>query len=112
MWLLEMLLGPPVAVISAQEAASLWREGKAILVDVREPRELAEESIPGAEHVPLSKLRRDMPNLPRDKAILCICRSGRRSIPAARQFLKRGYTNVYSVRGGLKEWKRLGLPVR
>ncbi len=112
MWLLDMLFGPPVASVSPEEAADLWKQGKAILVDVREARELAEASIPGAKHVPLSQLRRNVPDLPKDKVILCICRSGRRSIPAARQFLKRGYAEVYSVRGGLKEWQRLGLPVK
>ncbi len=112
MGLLEMLFGPPVQAISVEEAADLWQQGKAILVDVREDHELAEGSIPGAERVPLSRLRKDVPDLPRDKAILCICRSGRRSVPAARRFLKSGYTQVFSVRGGLKDWKRRGLPVK
>lgn len=112
MRLLERLFGPPVEAVSVEEAADLWGQGKAILVDVREEHELAEGSIPGAKHVPLSRLRKSVPDLPQDKVILCICRSGRRSVPAARQFLKHGYTHVLSVRGGLKDWKRRGLPVK
>ncbi len=112
MWLLEMLFGPRVPTITVEEAEKMWRRGEAVLVDVRERRELNATQIPGAVHVALSELRRRVPDLPKDKPILCICRSGHRSIPAARRLMKAGYTQVYSVKGGLRAWQRRGLPVK
>ncbi len=111
MWLLDMFFGPRVPTVTPEEAAQLCQEGKAILVDVREQREVMAEPIPGAVHVPLSQLRRSLPDLPQDAVILCICRSGHRSVPAARRFLRAGYSSVYSVKGGVLAWKRKGLPM-
>ncbi len=112
MGLLDILFGPPVPTLSVEEAAELWKQGKAILLDVREERELNAAHIPGATHVALSTLRRDIPELPKDKPILCICRSGHRSVPAARRLIKAGYSEVYSVKGGIRAWQRHGLPIK
>ena len=50
--------------------------GKGFLLDVREPVELAVEQAPGAVNIPLGQLRARLGELPRDREILVICRSG------------------------------------
>ena len=65
--------------INAVEAHSLI-DKNAVLVDVREPYEIAAERIPGSIELPLSQLARGMPaNLPQDRAIVFHCASGART---------------------------------
>jgi len=52
--------------------------GDGLLLDVREVFELAAESVPGATHIPLGQLRSRLGELPRDREICVICRSGGR----------------------------------
>jgi len=59
----------------------------AFLLDVREPVELAVGSVPGAVNVPLGQLRSRLGELPRDRDILVICRSGQRAYLATRVLL-------------------------
>ena len=72
----------------------------ALLLDVREPVELAVESIPGAVNIPLGQLRSRLDELPRDREIHVICRSGQRAFTATRCLLQNGFdTKVLS--GGM-----------
>jgi NADPH-dependent 2,4-dienoyl-CoA reductase/sulfur reductase-like enzyme/rhodanese-related sulfurtransferase len=64
----------------------------AFLLDVREPLELAVESVPRAVNIPLGQLRARLGELPRDREILTICRSGGRAYFAARILLQNGFT--------------------
>jgi NADPH-dependent 2,4-dienoyl-CoA reductase/sulfur reductase-like enzyme/rhodanese-related sulfurtransferase len=61
------------------------------LLDVREPVELAVEQMPGAVHIPLGQLRARLGELPRDRVIQVICRSGQRAYTAVRILLQNGY---------------------
>jgi rhodanese-related sulfurtransferase len=61
------------------------------LLDVREPVELAVESVPGAVDIPLGQLRERLAELPRDREIHVICRSGQRAYYATRILLQNGY---------------------
>jgi rhodanese-related sulfurtransferase len=63
----------------------------AFLLDVREPAELALESAPGAVHIPIGELRARLGELPRDRAIHVICRSGQRAYYATRVLLQHGF---------------------
>ena len=58
--------------------------GDGLLLDVREMFELAVESVPGAIHIPLAQLRSRLNELPRDREICVICRSGGRAYYATR----------------------------
>jgi rhodanese-related sulfurtransferase len=61
------------------------------LLDVRNPKELAVESVPGAVNIPLPQLRARLGELPRDQEILVICRSGQRAYYATRILLQNGF---------------------
>ena len=59
---------------------------------MREPVELAVEGVPGAVNIPLGQLRARLDELPRDREILVICRSGQRAYTATRCLVQHGFT--------------------
>lgn len=82
------------------------------LLDVREP----EECIPGEttmadKTIPLGQLRERVPEVPTDKPVMAICRSGRRSAMAVNILRFAGHERVANVAGGLLRWKDEGLPL-
>ncbi len=72
----------------------------AFLLDVRQPVELAVESVPGAVNIPLEGLRARLGELPRNREIHVICRSAQRAYYATRILLHSGF-NAKSVSGGM-----------
>ncbi len=94
--------------INAVEAHTLI-ENNAVLVDVREPYEIAAERIPGSIELPLSQLARGMPaNLPQDRAIVFHCASGNRTKSNGRALASLTNGNAYNLVGGIFGWKRAG----
>jgi rhodanese-related sulfurtransferase len=81
------------------------------LLDVRQPEEYREGHIAGAKLIPLDQLGRRMKELPRERQIVCVCRSGSRSGAAARDLAAAGY-QAANLRGGMLAWAREGLPVK
>lgn len=76
--------------------------GTAFLLDVRGPDEFAAERVPGSVNVPLPRLLDDVPDeVPGDRPILVICRSGARAEVAAASLIARGYGDVRVLEGGL-----------
>jgi NADPH-dependent 2,4-dienoyl-CoA reductase/sulfur reductase-like enzyme/rhodanese-related sulfurtransferase len=73
---------------------------KGFLLDVREPTELSVENVPGAANIPLGQLRARLSELPRDREILLICRSGQRAYYATRILLQHGF-KARNVSGGM-----------
>lgn len=75
-----------------------------VLIDVREPDEWEAGHVAVATHIRLSEIPQRMAEIPRDKDVVMICRSGGRS-ENARQFLARsGYTRVKNMIGGMRRW--------
>ena len=70
------------------------------LLDVRNPPELAVESITGAMNIPLPELRTRLDELPRDREILVFCRSGQRAYYATRILAQNGF-HCRNVAGGM-----------
>ncbi|GLQ51464.1 molybdopterin-synthase adenylyltransferase MoeB [Dyella flava] len=101
-----------VAEISPAEALAQQAQG-ALLIDVREENERAAGSPTGA--LALSRgflelrIEDNEPN--RDRPIVTLCASGRRSLLAAEALQRMGYRHVVSVAGGYDRWKSEGLPV-
>jgi rhodanese-related sulfurtransferase len=73
---------------------------KGFLLDVREPVELAVENAPGAVNIPLGQLRARLDELPRDREIFVICRSGQRAYYATRMLLQNGF-KAKTLAGGM-----------
>ena len=70
------------------------------LLDVRQPLELIVERVPGAVNIPLDELRARLGELPRDREILVICRSGQRAYYATRILLQNGF-KARDISGGM-----------
>ena len=83
------------------------------VVDVREPAEFTGElgHVRDAHLVPLGELRSRLAELPRDRPVVTICRSGGRSVQAALILEGAGFAHVASMRGGMIRWRAHGLPV-
>ena len=101
-----------VATLSPIRAKRLLDQG-ALLVDIREADELAQENIPGARLAPPSRLDQTDLGLPEGKRVIFYCRSGARTQGnAARLAAKAGSAcDPYILEGGLDAWKKAGLPV-
>jgi NADPH-dependent 2,4-dienoyl-CoA reductase/sulfur reductase-like enzyme/rhodanese-related sulfurtransferase len=70
------------------------------VLDVRQPFELAVEHLPGAVNIPLGELRDRLDELPRDREILTLCRSGQRAYYATRLLLQNGF-RARNISGGM-----------
>jgi rhodanese-related sulfurtransferase len=92
--------------IDVSEALSLGAGG-ALLLDVREDDEWASGRAPDALHVRLADLPDHVGDLPRDRPIVCICRSGGRSARAASFLIEQGFDAV-NLDGGMQAWERAG----
>lgn len=91
------------------EAAEL-RDSGAFILDVREPDEWNAGHIPGATLIPLGELAGRVDELPRDKQIVVVCRSGNRSQTGRDILLDAGFQEVTSLSGGMNDWISQGLP--
>jgi len=88
-------------VLSGDMPLSHWHEtGEGVILDVRDPFELAVENVEGAVNIPLGHLRARLDELPRDKTIHVFCRSGQRSYYATRLLLQNGF-DVKNISGGM-----------
>jgi NADPH-dependent 2,4-dienoyl-CoA reductase/sulfur reductase-like enzyme/rhodanese-related sulfurtransferase len=88
-------------VLNGDMPLSHWDSAeKGFLLDVREPMELAVENAPGAVNIPLGQLRARLNELPRDREILVICRSGQRAYYATRILLQNGF-KARNLAGGM-----------
>ena len=105
--------------IGALEAKDMLDRGEAVIVDVREPAELQTTGkVPGALNIARGAIEAQAqsaapdfaPMLPKDKAIILYCGSGKRSDAAGRILRDLGYEKVLNL-GGLKDWAEAGLPV-
>ena len=105
-------LGPaslPLTV-SVTEAAAM-RDAGALVLDVREPDEWVAGHIPGAALIPLGELAARVAEVPRDRDVVVVCRSGNRSAQGRDILLGAGYTSVTSMAGGMNDWAGSGRPV-
>lgn len=96
--------------VSPQRAAELMREG-AVLVDIREAHECADERIPGAVHRPLSAIAGAAPVAPEGKPVVFHCKMGNRTMINADKLLPLAPGEAYILEGGIDAWKRAGLTV-
>lgn len=85
--------------ITRAEFARLGQE--AFLLDVREAGEFSGERLPGSINTPLSRLDAEAARLPKDKPLVIVCRSGRRSQDAARRLAALGFPDLRVLDGGL-----------
>jgi rhodanese-related sulfurtransferase len=98
--------------LTPEEVAQGLAEGRYLLVDVREPNEVAVEAYPDAVVVPLSSFDpKDIPD-PGGKQVVFACRSGKRSVTASLAAQTAGLAYDKHLAGGMLAWKASGLPTK
>jgi rhodanese-related sulfurtransferase len=101
---------PQVRDLTPEEVAQGLRDGRFVLVDVREPNETAIERFPEAVLVPLSSFDPAAIPDPAGRDVVFACRSGRRSVTASLAAQEHGFPYRAHLAGGILAWKAAGLP--
>jgi rhodanese-related sulfurtransferase len=99
----------PLDEISVEQTKAKMEAG-ALILDVREPSEWYPAHIPGSKLIPLGELEKRVNELPRDKHIVVVCRSGGRSAKGRDILKQAGFTGVTSMAGGMNAWRAAGYP--
>jgi rhodanese-related sulfurtransferase len=110
--------GSSAGTINTLGATQLLNTQDALLIDLRETRDIAKGMAPQAMHVPLSTLPAQMDDI-RKKAskgkhqvpVILMCQSGWRGMKAGRMLKKAGIEAVFNLEGGFDAWQQAGLPV-
>ena len=104
--------GHRVHDLTPEEVSKGIAEGRYLLVDVREPNEVAVDAYPDAVVVPLSSFDpQDIPD-PHGKQVVFACRSGKRSVTASLAAQAGGLPYDKHLAGGMLAWKAAGLPTK
>jgi adenylyltransferase/sulfurtransferase len=96
----------PTQISPAELKTRLEAGNKPVLLDVREPWEVAIAALPGSLQIPLHEIPQRWQELDAQAEIVVICRSGMRSQNAATFLMQQGITHVYNLAGGLLAWSR------
>ncbi|AHA29193.1 hypothetical protein ASF99_15880 [Exiguobacterium sp. Leaf187] len=91
-----------ITKLSQEEFRANYR--KAQIVDVRETQEFKGGHIVGARNIPVSQMKMRSKELRKDMPIYLYCQGSMRSSQAAKVLKKAGYTNLYQLKGGFKQW--------
>ncbi|MDO3409342.1 rhodanese-like domain-containing protein [Saccharibacillus sp. CPCC 101409] len=95
----------PIAQIEPSELRERLEQGDApLMIDVREPEEVAQGMIPGAVHIPLGELAGRLDELDPDRETVFICRSGYRSERACEYLADAGFDRTVNMTGGMLAW--------
>ena len=82
-----------------------------VLIDVRENSEYVEGHIPGATLIPLGQIPDRLDEIPTDKTVVAVCRSGNRSSQATNFLREQGFDNVHNMQGGMNAWGQAGYEI-
>ncbi|WP_281225613.1 rhodanese-like domain-containing protein [Flavobacterium aquiphilum] len=84
----------------------------ALLVDVREKEEVAQLAydVPNIINIPLSIFEEHYTEIPKDREVVMVCKTGGRSLRAAGFLVYHGYENVINMKHGIVRWVQKGFP--
>lgn len=91
--------------INATQAENLINSDKTLqLIDVRDGNAFSNKHIPGADLLPLEELKYFYTKIDKTKPVLFYDNDGRKSAQAARFLIEHGYTDIYTLSGGMEQW--------
>jgi len=98
--------------VGVNEAVMLMNKDDALILDVREDKEVQGGKIKGARHITLGQLPSKLAELEKSKQspVLVYCRSGNRSGHASQILTKAGFADVSNLAGGILAWESANLP--
>jgi hydroxyacylglutathione hydrolase len=85
--------------------AAVAEKNPPLVLDVRNPGEVAAGAIDGARHIPLAQLPARLAEVPTDRPVVVCCRSGYRSSVAASLLRRAGHPDVSDLLGGYLAWQ-------
>ncbi len=99
--------------VTPKEAAEILK-GNTLLIDVREPDELTEQSydVKNSINIPLDSIESKLNSIPKDKQVILACQKGGRSQKAFDLLKEKGFTNMANLEGGMNAWSEAGLPTK
>ncbi|ANI30498.1 thiosulfate sulfurtransferase [Yersinia entomophaga] len=92
--------------IDVEQAYTRWKEGQAVLVDIRDPQSYEAGHAPGAFHLTNGSLQTFMQQTDFDQPVMVMCYHGNSSRGASQYLLEQGFDAVYSINGGFEAWAR------
>ena len=101
--------GGTYPTVSVQDLKSAVDSG-AYVLDVRTPQEFAEGHIASAVNLPLDQVQGRASEVPGDRPVYVICRSGSRSAQAS-QILHKAGKDIRNVSRGMNDWASAGYPL-
>ncbi len=92
--------------LTVRDLSARLKNGDAgiVVLDVREPWEIAIASLPGSLNIAMREIPARVAELPQDKAIAVLCHHGNRSARVAEFLVRNGFQNVYNIGGGIAAW--------
>jgi rhodanese-related sulfurtransferase len=99
----------PTEITVAQAAEK--RDQGAFILDVRQQEEWNQFHIPGATLIPLGELPNRLNEVPKDREIIVVCRTGSRSARGRDTLRDAGFIQATSMAGGVTQWQAAGLPI-
>ena len=99
--------------VSPAKALAMLKKG-ALLVDVRQPKEVAKKSfdVPDIINIPVGELNKRFQEIPVDRKIIIACHVGSRGSMATRFLISQGYSKAVNMQQGIVRWEKEGLPVK
>lgn len=101
----------PLVPLTPEELAARIKAGNVRLIDVRTDAEVAEGTIPGAEHIALDRFDAEALDLSDGREVVLYCRSGRRSAIAGEKLAEMTGKPVEHLDGGILAWEAASQPV-
>jgi phage shock protein E len=98
------------AEINTAQAYQKYQQG-VFFLDVRTPAEWDSVHIPNTTLIPLDQLATRVNEVPQDREVVVVCRSGNRSQQGRNILIQAGYGQVSSMSGGVNAWRAAGYPV-
>ena len=99
--------------VTPTKALAMIKKG-ALLVDVRQPKEVARKSFDVSEImlIPVGDLKNRFQEIPVDRKVIIACHIGNRGLMATRFLMNNGYSKAVNMQQGIVRWEKEGLPVK
>ena len=99
--------------VSAEKFRRLMADPAALVLDVRTPGEYKKGHLEGSRLIPIRSLQSRMDSLlpHRQKPVLIYCASGNRSTVGSKILVDNGFTKIYNLRRGIRDWQKKSYPV-